>query len=184
MRDTEAVSITPIPLWNNEDWRCRYVFGCSLDDSDKLLFLVWPERTENNGLWLLDVDRDHYLNLCQVPSIQNLGLEHFYPAFGLGGSRNLRASSARTFGINEDNISEDCSVLSGIANRLQPLQHGTPCETHMQKKVKTTPQEVEVPLVVKKVEESSPIALTLRPLPAPNQPALSRLRMLKVILKT
>ena len=89
VRDTEAVSITPIPLWNNEEWRCRYVFGYSLDDSDKPVFLVWPERTENNGFWILDVDRDHYHNLCQVPSIQNLGLEHFYAAFGLGCSRNL-----------------------------------------------------------------------------------------------
>ena len=156
VRDTEAVSITPIPLWNNEEWRCRYVFGYSLDDSDKPVFLVWPERTENNGFWLLDVDRDHYLNLCQVPSIQNLGLEHFYAAFGLGCSRNLRTSSARAFGINEDNISEDCSVASGIANRLQPLQHGIPCETHIQKKAKTTPQEVEVQQVEEQVEESSP----------------------------
>ena len=117
--DTETVSITPIPLWNNEE--------C--------------------GFWLLDVERDHYLNLCQVPSVQNLGLEHFYAAFG---------ASARAFGINEDNISEDCSVSSGIANRLQPLQHGIPCETHIQKKAKPTPQEVEVLPVVEKVEESSP----------------------------
>ena len=35
VRDTSAVSITPIPLWGNEAWRCRYVFGYSLDDSDK-----------------------------------------------------------------------------------------------------------------------------------------------------
>ena len=28
--DTGAVSITPIPLWDNEAWRCRYVFGYSL----------------------------------------------------------------------------------------------------------------------------------------------------------
>ena len=55
VRDTGAVSITPIPLWNNEEWRCRYVFGYSLGDSDKPVFLVWPERTENNGLctWML-----------------------------------------------------------------------------------------------------------------------------------
>ena len=116
MRDTEAVSITPILLWNNEEWRCRYVFGYSLDDSDKPIFLVWPERTENNGFWILDVDRDHYHNLCQVPSVQNLGLEHFYAAFGLGCSRNLRTSSARALGISEDNISEDCSVSMELAS--------------------------------------------------------------------
>ena len=68
MRDTEAVSITPIPLWNNEEWRCRYVFGYSLDDSDKPVFLVWPERTENNGFWILDVDRDHYHNQGKFPA--------------------------------------------------------------------------------------------------------------------
>ena len=156
VRDTEAVSITPIPLWNHEEWRCRYVFGYSLDDSDKPVFLVWPERTENNGLWLLDVDRDYYLNLCQVPSIQNLGLEHFYAAFGLGCSRNLRTSSARAFGIKEDDISEDCSVASAIAHRLQPLQHGIPCETHVQKKAKTTPPELEVQQVEEQVAASSP----------------------------
>ena len=156
MRDTEAVSVTPIPLWNNEEWRCRYVFGYSLDDSDKPVFLVWPERTENNGLWLLDVDRDHYLNLCQVPSIRNLGLEHFYAAFGLGCSRNLRTSSARAFGIKEDDISEDCSVANAIAHRLQPLQHGIPCETHVQKKAKTTPPELEVQQGAEQVAASSP----------------------------
>ena len=156
MRDTGLVSVTPIPLWNHEEWRCRYVFGYSLDDSDKPVFLIWPERTGNHGFWLLDVDRDQYHNLCQVPSIRNLGLEHFYAAFGLGCSRNLRTSSARAFGISEDNISEDCSVPSGIANRLRPLTHGTPCETHIQKKAKTEPQEVEVQPVVEKVEESSP----------------------------
>ena len=44
VRDTGAVSITPIPLWDNEAWRCRYVFGKSLDDSDKPVFLVLFEH--------------------------------------------------------------------------------------------------------------------------------------------
>ena len=155
MRDAGVVSITLIPLYNQEEWRCRYVFGYSLDDSDKPVFLIWPERTENNGFWLLDVDRNQYHNLCQVLSIRNLGLEHFYAAFGLGCSRNLRTSSARAFGISEDNISEDCSVPSGIANRLRPLTHGTPCEAHIQKKAKIDPQEVEVQPVEEEIEESS-----------------------------
>ena len=63
------------------------MFGYSLDDSDKPVFLIWAERTENNGFWLLDVKTGHYHNLCQ-----NLGLEHFYAAFGLGCSSNLRTS--------------------------------------------------------------------------------------------
>ena len=44
-RSLECASITPIPLCNQEEWRCRYVFGYSLDDSDKPVFLIWPERT-------------------------------------------------------------------------------------------------------------------------------------------
>ena len=132
------------------------MFGYSLDDSDKPVFSLWPERTESNGFWLLGVERDHYHNLCQAPSIQNLGLEHFYAAFGLGCSRNLRASSAYALGISEHTISEDCSVSMDIAIQLQPLQHGIPCETHTQKKARTSPQEVVVQSVVDEKEESSP----------------------------
>ena len=70
--------------------------------------------------------------------------EESHAAFGLGCSRNLRTASASAFGIKEDDIDEDCCVIRAIAHRLQPLQHGTPCETHVQKKAKTTPQEVEI----------------------------------------
>ena len=83
VRDTWAVGTTPIPLRRNEAWRCRYSFGYSLDDSDKPVFLIWPERTKHNGFWLLDVETGNYHDLCQTPSIQTLGLEHFYAAFGL-----------------------------------------------------------------------------------------------------
>ena len=61
---------------------------------------------------------------AETESICNLGLEHFYAAFGLGCSRDLRVSSVRAFGISENDISEDCSVPSGIATRLRPLTHG------------------------------------------------------------
>ena len=146
----------PIPLWRNEAWRCRYTFGYSLDDSDKPVFLIWPERTENNGFWLLDVETGHYHNLCQSPSIQNLGLEHFYAAFGLGCSRNLRTSSAYALRISEHTISEDCSVSMDIATQLQPLQHGIPCETHARKRAKTTTQDRVIQPDVDKEEDSSP----------------------------
>ena len=70
-------------------------------------------------------------------------LEHFYAVFGLGCSRDLRVSSARAFGISENDISEDCSVPGGVAKRLRPLTHGTPRETHIQKKAKIDLQEIE-----------------------------------------
>ena len=155
LRNERGGSVTPIPLCNQEEWRCRYVFGYSLDDSDKPVYLIWPERTRSNGLWLLDVARNPYHNLCQTASIRNLSLEHFYAAFGLGCSRDLRTSSARAFGISENDVSEDCSVPSGIAKGLRPLTHGTPRETHIQKKAKIDPQEIEAQSLEEVKEESS-----------------------------
>ena len=99
--------------------------------------------------------RNQYHDLCQTGSIRNLGLEHFYAAFGLGCSRDLRTSSARAFGISENDISEDCSVPSGIAKGLRPLTHGTPRETHIQKKAKIDPQVIEAQPVEEVKEESS-----------------------------
>ena len=158
----KLVSITPIPLWNNEEWRCRYVFGYSLDDSDKPVFLVWPERTENNGFWILDVDRDHYHNLCQVPSIQNLGLELFYAAFGLGCSRNLRTSSARALGISEDNISENCSISRTCYSRCSMAY---PAKRIFRRKQKILCRKWRCNLLWRKWKKVAPMAL--RPLPAP-----------------
>ena len=155
LRNEKGGSVTPIPLCNQEEWRCRYVFGYSLDGSDKPVYLIWPERTRSNGLWLLDVARNQYHNLCQTASIRNLGLEHFYAAFGLGCSRDLRTSSARAFGISDNDISEDCSVPSGIAKGLRPLNHGTPRETHIQKKAKIDPQEIDAQPLEEVKEESS-----------------------------
>ena len=155
LRNERGGSVTPIPLCNQEEWRCRYVFGYSLDDSDKPVYLTWPERTRNNGLWLLDVARNQYYNLCQTANIRNLGLEHFYAAFGLGCSRDLLTSSARAFGISVNDISEDCSVPSGLAKGLRPLTHGTPRETHIQKKAKIDPQAIEAQPLEEVKEESS-----------------------------
>ena len=156
VRDTWAVGTTPIPLRRNETWRCRYSFGYGLDDSDKPVFLVWPERAKHNGFWLLDVETGNYHDLCQTPSIQNLGLEHFYAAFGLGCSRNLRISSAHALNIGARIISEDCAVAMDVARQLRPFQHGTPCEAQAKKKAKTTASEVAMQNVTDGEVDSSP----------------------------
>ena len=114
-------SVTPIPLSNQEEWKGRYVFGYSLDDSDKPVYLIWPQRTRNNGLWLLDTARNQYHNLCQTASVRNLGLEHFYAAFGLGSSRDLRTSSARAFGISINDIRKRAKI-EPKATEVQPVE--------------------------------------------------------------
>ena len=51
-------------------------------------------------------------------------------------------------------ISEDCSVLSGPAKGLRPLTHGTPRETHIQKRAKIEPKPTEEQPVEEVKEES------------------------------
>ena len=155
LRNDQEGSVTPVPLCNQEEWRCRYVFEYSLDDSDKPVYLIWPERTSGNGFWLLDAASNQYHNLCQTVSIRNLGLEHFYAAFGLWCSRDLRTSSARAFGISVNDISEHCSVPGGLAKGLRPLTHGAPREIHVQKKAKIEPQPAEAQPVEEVKEDSS-----------------------------
>ena len=71
-------SVTPIPLCNQEDWRCPNVFGYNLDDSDKPL--SWYGQ---KGLEIMASGSSIRPEiLCQSTSIRNLGLEHFYAAFG------------------------------------------------------------------------------------------------------
>ena len=152
-RDTWVIGTTPIPLRRNESWRCRYSFGYGLDDSDKPVFLVWPERTEHNGFGLTDVETGNYHDLCETPSIQNLGLEHFY---GLGCSRNLRISAAHAVNIGVHLITEDCAVAMDVARQLRPLQHGTPCEAQAKKKAKTTASDVAMQNVTGGEVDSSP----------------------------
>ena len=41
LQNEKSDSVTPIPLCNQEEWMCRYVFGYSLDDSDKPVYLIW-----------------------------------------------------------------------------------------------------------------------------------------------
>ena len=80
-------------------------------------------------------------------------MEHFYAAFGLGCSRDLR-TSARAFGISINDIGEDCSVLSGPAKGLRPLTHGTPRETHIQERAKIEPEPIKEQPVEGVKEES------------------------------
>ena len=52
-------------------------------------------------------------------------------------------------------ISGKISVPSGIATGLRPLAHGTPRETHIQKKAKIDPQEIEAQPLEEVKEESN-----------------------------
>ena len=103
--------------------------------------------------------------------MQNLGLEHFYAAFGLGCSRNLRISSAHALNIGAHIVSEDCAVAMDVARQLRPLQHGTPCEAQAKKKAKTTASDVAMQNVNDEEVNSTPMALTRRPHPARSLPA-------------
>ena len=77
-----VLNTTPIPLEAGEDWRCRYGYGYGLDDSDL------PERTDLGNFRVVDCETCQYHIFGEVANIATLGLEHFYAAFGLKGSRD------------------------------------------------------------------------------------------------
>ena len=112
---------------------------------------------ENREQWFLDP-------WCWKRSlIQNLGLEHFYAAFGLGCSRNLRTSSARALGISEDNTSKivlsQWILLTGYSRCNMAYQrnaHSEESKNYFAGSEGTTSGGWNG-------------RLTLRPLPAPNQ---------------
>ena len=106
-------------------------------------------------VWLWDGTQWVRAYRC-APSIQNLGLEHFYAAFGLGCSRNLRRSAALALDIGESSISEDCAVAIDAARQLRPLQHGTPCEAQATKRAKTTVSDVAMQHFTEEDVDSSP----------------------------
>ena len=118
----------------------------------------WYGRRERRAMVFgsVDVEKGHYHNLCQVPASRTLVWSTSMQPLALavlgisGPPQPLPLASAST------PLVRICSVSMDIAIQLQPLQHGIPCETHTQKKAKTTPQDVELQPVVDEKEESSP----------------------------
>lgn len=77
-----------------------------------------------------------YHTLGEAANIATLGLEHFYAAFGLKGSRDLRPAASRALQLDLESISEDCCVRMDVAVPYQLLQHGTPLEAQASKRAR------------------------------------------------
>ena len=114
-RQGNVLNTTPFPLEAGEDWRCRYGYGYGLDDSDLPCFLLWPERTELGNFRVVDCETCGFHTLGEAASIATLGLEHFYAAFGLKGSRDLRPAASRASQLDLESITEDCCVRMDVA---------------------------------------------------------------------
>ena len=67
---------------------------------------------------------------------RKLGPGAFFGAFGLKGSRNDRLAAARSFNVNVESTSEDCSVAMDAVQELLMLSHGTPAEPRAKEKAK------------------------------------------------
>ena len=124
-------SVTPIPLCNQEEWRWRYVFGYSLDDSDKPVYLIWPERTRNNGPLAPrygQKSEPQPLSNCKLPQSR---LGAFLCCLWIG-------------------------VLSGPPDLrdFRPLTHGTPRENSRSEKAEIEPKSTEVQPVEEVCSES------------------------------
>lgn len=97
---------TPIPLHLGEEWRCRHAFGYGLDGSELPCYYLLPERTNTGGFCLVDGVTATYFDLRTADSIQNLGLGHFYEAFGLRRGKDWSRDLRSAFGFAEECRSE------------------------------------------------------------------------------
>ena len=158
-RRGNALNTTPLPLKAGENWRCRYGYGYDLDDSDLSCFLVLPERTDHGNFRVIGCETCAYHILGEAANIATLGLEHFYAAFGLKGSRDLRPAASRALQLDLESISEDCCVRMDVAVPYQLLRHGTPLEAQASKRAR---KDVRYSLTHSDIEENSS-----------NQPVLS-----------
>ena len=84
----------------------------------------------------VDCEACAHHTLGEVANIATLGLELFYAAFGLMGSRDLRPAASRALQLDPESISEDCCVPMDVAVPYQLLQHGTPVEAQASKRAK------------------------------------------------
>ena len=143
-RQGNVVNTTPIPLEAGEDWRCRYSYGY-------WTWWFWPAVLPLVA-WnfrVVDCETCEYHTLGEAASIATLGLEHFYAAFGLKGSRDLRPAASRALQLDLESISLD---WMNVAVPYQLLQHGTPLEAQACKRAR---RDVRDSLPQSDIEENS-----------------------------
>ena len=99
---------TLMPLVAGETWRCCCAFGYGLYDSDLPCFCGQNVQALDA---VFDCSTCDYHDLRATPSIANLGLEHFYAAFGLRGS-------ARALKLDFESITEEWTQGSLLTSSL------------------------------------------------------------------
>ncbi len=108
---------TPIPLAGQDKWRCRYAYGYGLDGSEIPIYLVLPERSSIGSFVLLECVANDSIDLRGAPSIEPIGVAHFYDeGFGLQlekqrkPTRDLRETASISFCLDSKAISADLTV--------------------------------------------------------------------------
>ena len=140
-RPRPGSNTTPMPLEGGAEWRCRYAYGYSLDGADIPVYFVMPDRTAFGSFYLLDCTSNEPFDLRDTPSIEPIGIDHFYESFGLQlereHKRNLISAASTSFGLELQHIAEDLSIPDEIAAGFSPFTCGPRGDRRASKKART-----------------------------------------------
>ena len=140
-RPRPGSNTTPMPLEGGAEWRCRYAYGYSLDGADIPVYFVMPDRTAFGSFYLLDCTSNEPFDLRDTPSIEPIGIDHFYESFGLQlereHKRNLISAACTSFGLELQHIAEDLSIPDEIAAGFSPFTCGPRGDRRASKKART-----------------------------------------------
>ena len=101
------------------DYQLRYAFGYAMDGEDLPCYLIWPKRTEDDNLWLVDAWQDEWIQLDRCNFLAPMGIEHFFEGFALKPTRPWKSAAGRALGLNEGQITDDARILSPSAEQYE-----------------------------------------------------------------
>ncbi len=96
----------------------RFCFGYARDGSEIPVYFLWPERAEDNSLYLFSVNCPWYGHMPSEPTIQPLGIHHFYDAFRLCSKIELVDDARCAFGLSPDDLHQDLAPTVEAAKEL------------------------------------------------------------------
>ena len=162
-RYEECFNTLPVPMTDADcTLRCRYVYGYGVDGSDRPSYLLWPRRGSDGHFWLMEPKTGDYFDPAKADFIAPLGVEHFFDAFALEQTRDIRDDAAIALELDSDDIQPNLVVKQAVARQFQltpvPVSEDPPAKRAKKMKEQVSPSHETTGATgdVRMEQESSP----------------------------
>ena len=158
-RYEECFNTLPVPMTDAEcPLRCRYGYGVS----DRPSYLLWPRRGSDGHFWLMEPKTGDYFDPAKANFIAPLGVEHFFDAFALEQTRDIREDAAIALELDSEDILPNLVVKKAVARQFKltpvPVPEDPPAKRAKRMKEQVSPSHETTGATgdVKMERESSP----------------------------